>query len=1022
MRKEGIHMKHTTRKLLSLLMALVMVLSLVPVALADEDPTPNRWYANGSTTHFKEDGSVASEHTAGTVDTSLPHKDATCTAKGYKSQKCTANGCTAYYVVETDKIAHNFTFPTDGTKTADNHTLKCNNCLETKSDGHTDWTYSDGNADGHKMTCGVCSQEVTEAHDTAGTGGKCSKCDYPPPTATVAVTGVSLNKTSTSLIAGDTETLTATVTPSDASEKGVTWSSGATSVADVSTAGVVTAKAAGTATITATAKDGSGKRASCTVTVIPKGSIELNYTSMSIGEYITATPKAPTGVTYSTIDWSASPAGSVKIEERSNSFVVDVRALKSGKATLTATFKNSSGTTVAVATSDEITISSYSVDFTVYAYVGNDTERYYLSDITDQYGDSIFDQIDDKIQGKKGYSDYSAKSISFLTTSDTIGELYASKTSYTPSAAGDVYFKLDKANPTTKKAEFILEVTANNGSSRYDEDFYVELVLTVDDGSSTSAGDIPYTAAIGDDVYFDSADFEDFYYDKTNGGTLKYVSFDSVSGGVLYCDDGKLGSEDCYVDPTTRHVGLDEVYFSPTGTTAKQAKTVKIGFTAYGSKTSREGTVSITYLNGEAKDITYSLNANGTVDLKPSDFTAAHKEVTNKTAPSGMTIVFQNVPSYGELTYADSSKTKPKDVTLTSRNIKSYSFTTRTSGSNQLGDVTYSGSSGRSDTIDYIAYSGGTALFTGKVVFNGKKEAPANLSVPFTCFGAAGVYFNAASFNAANASVMNSAVYVRFGAPAHGTLTYGGSTGTGTNIYTATLGSVLYQPAAGFNGTDAVTFAAYDASGNIVGSGKVNIVVTGNTAATTTPGTTGATSVDQFTDVPKTSGTAWYRDKLANLVSKGIMNGKGDGKFDPTGKVKNGEALKMVLLAAGYPAQATPAGNDWAINYKNLAVSKNLISSSMVLNDDISRDAVAELAAKALGLTPVTSGESPFVDSSNGYAIALYNAGIINGDTSSGSRKFLGGDTLQRAEICVIIYAMNEYVAHRYATTKPDGI
>ena len=83
----------------------------------------------------------------------------------------------------------------------------------------------------------------------------------------ISVESVSLNKTSLSLTVGDTQTLTATVTPSNATYKSVTWSSSNTSVASVSSSGVVTAKSAGTATITVTTNDG-GKKATCSVTVI----------------------------------------------------------------------------------------------------------------------------------------------------------------------------------------------------------------------------------------------------------------------------------------------------------------------------------------------------------------------------------------------------------------------------------------------------------------------------------------------------------------------------------------------------------------------------------------------------------------------------------------------------------------------------------------------------------------------------------------------------------------------------------
>lgn len=77
--------------------------------------------------------------------------------------------------------------------------------------------------------------------------------------------GVTLNKESASVKPGGTITLTATVTPADAANKNVTWSSSDPSVATVSN-GLVTGVATGTAEITATTLDGS-HTASCTVTV-----------------------------------------------------------------------------------------------------------------------------------------------------------------------------------------------------------------------------------------------------------------------------------------------------------------------------------------------------------------------------------------------------------------------------------------------------------------------------------------------------------------------------------------------------------------------------------------------------------------------------------------------------------------------------------------------------------------------------------------------------------------------------------
>ncbi|MCM1091421.1 MAG: leucine-rich repeat protein [Butyrivibrio sp.] len=81
------------------------------------------------------------------------------------------------------------------------------------------------------------------------------------------VTSISLNKTSLSLEAMETYTLTASVGPGTANDKTVTWSTSDENVVAVEQTGVVTALRKGTATITVTANDGSGVSRSCTVTV-----------------------------------------------------------------------------------------------------------------------------------------------------------------------------------------------------------------------------------------------------------------------------------------------------------------------------------------------------------------------------------------------------------------------------------------------------------------------------------------------------------------------------------------------------------------------------------------------------------------------------------------------------------------------------------------------------------------------------------------------------------------------------------
>lgn len=89
----------------------------------------------------------------------------------------------------------------------------------------------------------------------------------------VSVIGVSLSKSSLNIEVGTTYSLHATVTPNNATEQSVSWSSNNTSVATVDQSGKVTAVKAGTATITVTTEDG-GKTATCVVTVETKSNVE----------------------------------------------------------------------------------------------------------------------------------------------------------------------------------------------------------------------------------------------------------------------------------------------------------------------------------------------------------------------------------------------------------------------------------------------------------------------------------------------------------------------------------------------------------------------------------------------------------------------------------------------------------------------------------------------------------------------------------------------------------------------------
>ena len=98
-------------------------------------------------------------------------------------------------------------------------------------------------------------------------------------TLTKKVTGISLDYSSISVVKGSTKKMTATVRPSNATNKKVTWTSSNKKIATVTQTGKVKGIKAGTAKITVKAKDGSGKKAVCTVTVKNKTTTAASTTA-----------------------------------------------------------------------------------------------------------------------------------------------------------------------------------------------------------------------------------------------------------------------------------------------------------------------------------------------------------------------------------------------------------------------------------------------------------------------------------------------------------------------------------------------------------------------------------------------------------------------------------------------------------------------------------------------------------------------------------------------------------------------
>ena len=167
---------------------------------------------------------------------------------------------------------------------------------------------------------------------------------------------------------------------------------------------------------------------------------------------------------------------------------------------------------------------------------------------------------------------------------------------------------------------------------------------------------------------------------------------------------------------------------------------------------------------------------------------------------------------------------------------------------------------------------------------------------------------------------------------------------------------------------------------------------------------------------PDVSPNAWYASYVHTLTDQGILNGYEDGTFRPGSSVTWGEALKLILRAAGFPEQRAQEGAHWASGFRSFAVGRQYIAYGAVndLNAVITRDEVAALTASALELSGAEDAANPFADTSSEEVLALYQAGIVEGSEEDGLRLFKGGDSITRAEISAILVRMTDYVEDNF--------
>ncbi len=168
---------------------------------------------------------------------------------------------------------------------------------------------------------------------------------------------------------------------------------------------------------------------------------------------------------------------------------------------------------------------------------------------------------------------------------------------------------------------------------------------------------------------------------------------------------------------------------------------------------------------------------------------------------------------------------------------------------------------------------------------------------------------------------------------------------------------------------------------------------------------------------------AWYYDCVSELSSRGIISGYEDGSFRPDNEVTYAQALKLIILAAGFPEKQPDEDEPeahWAQGYLDFAVAQGYVNEAVeqLLDESITRDEIADICAAALELDSSDVEWDDFDDSDRTSVLALSAVGIVEGSIENGLRLYRGQDYISRAEISAVIWRTYEYVRENYILFK----
>lgn len=302
---------------------------------------------------------------------------------------------------------------------------------------------------------GTATITATSQQDSTKSG----TCSVSVSDSTVHVTGVTLNKNSTTIAVGNNETLTATVSPNNATNKNVTWTSSNTSVATVDN-GTVTGVAAGNVTITVTTVDGS-KIATCTVTVQSVQSQTLIITRSSFSN----------SGGYAWYTWAQNTSDSVSVSGKGELYTTTTTSMQFNKSNgnkVAAIFNTTAipgSITKIEATSQQTTIRSWT------AYVASTACSASGSTLTFGNNKTTVGSASPAVGTSTSFGTSNAGYSYFCLQEGVTGASYISefKITYTPKTLSSIAVKTAPAKTTYEAGEFFdptgLVITATYSDS-----------------------------------------------------------------------------------------------------------------------------------------------------------------------------------------------------------------------------------------------------------------------------------------------------------------------------------------------------------------------------------------------------------------------------------------------------------------------------------------------------------------------------------------------------------------------------